>query len=159
VLPGWMHEAMVEPSAKVGAFGHGYTYSGHPVGCAAALKTLEIFERDRVFEHAATVGAYLQEQLRRFIDHPLVGEVRGVGLIAGIELVADKASKQPFEGAAVGAAMQRACQEAGLIVRALGNTVAVCPPLIITREQVDEMVDGLQKGLDATLEFVRKEGL
>ena len=159
VLPGWMHEAMVEPSAKVGAFGHGYTYSGHPVGCAAALKTLEIFERDRVFEHAAAVGAYLQERLRRFTDHPLVGEVRGVGLIAGIELVADKASKQPFEGGAVGATAQKACQDAGLIVRALGNTVAVCPPLIITEAQIDEMVEGLQKGLDATLEFVRKEGL
>ena len=159
VLPGWMHEAMIEPSAKVGAFGHGYTYSGHPVGCAAALKTLEIFGRDRVFEHAATMGTYLQEQLQRFTDHPLVGEVRGVGLIAGIELVADKASKRPFEGGIVGAATQKACQEAGLIVRALGNTVAVCPPLIITKEQIDEMVDGLQKGLDATLEFVRKEGL
>jgi len=159
VLPGWMHEAMVEPSAKVGAFGHGYTYSGHPVGCAAALKTLEIFERDRVFEHAAAVGAYLQERLQRFTDHPLVGEVRGVGLIAGIELVSDKASKRPFEGGAVGATAQKACQDAGLIVRALGNTIAVCPPLIITQAHIDEMVDGLQKGLDATLEFVRKEKL
>jgi adenosylmethionine-8-amino-7-oxononanoate aminotransferase len=154
-----MHEAMVEPSAKVGAFGHGYTYSGHPVGCAAALKTLEIFERDRVFEHAAAVGAYLQERLQRFTDHPLVGEVRGVGLIAGIELVSDKASKRPFEGGAVGATAQKACQDAGLIVRALGNTIAVCPPLIITQAHIDEMVDGLQKGLDATLEFVRKEKL
>lgn len=159
VLPGWMHEAMVEPSAKVGAFGHGYTYSGHPVGCAAALKTLEIFEREGVFDHAATVGAYLQKRLQRFTDHPLVGEVRGMGLIAGIELVSDKASKRPFEGGVVGATAQKACQDAGLIVRALGNTVAVCPPLIITKEQIDEMLEGLQKGLDATLAFVRKEGL
>ena len=74
-------------------------------------------------EHAATVGAYLQEQFQRFGDHPLVGEVRGVGLIAGIELVADKASKQPFESGAVGAAAQKACQDAGLIVRALGGAI------------------------------------
>jgi adenosylmethionine-8-amino-7-oxononanoate aminotransferase len=158
-IPGWMHDALIEPSSRVGAFGHGYTYSGHPVGCAVALKTLEIFQRDRVFDNAAAVGAYLQERLEAFKEHALVGEVRGLGLIAALELVADKQSKRAFEGTAVGAFTQQACQEAGLIVRSLGNTVAVCPPLVITRSQVDELVEMLGSGLDAALGFAKSKGL
>ena len=159
VIPGWMHEALVEPSSKVGIFGHGFTYSGHPVACATALKTLEIYQRDRIFEHAANVGAYLQARIVPLADHPLVGEVRGAGLIAGIELVADKASGQPFDGGSIGAFAQKACQDAGLIVRALGNTIALCPPLVITEQQVDELLDSLTRGLDATLDYALKEKL
>ena len=74
-----MYEAMVEPSNRAGVFGHGFTYSGHPVACAAALKAIEIYERDGLFAHAAEIGGYMQERLGEFIDHPLVGEVRGQG--------------------------------------------------------------------------------
>jgi adenosylmethionine-8-amino-7-oxononanoate aminotransferase len=150
VIKGEMYEKLVEPSAKVGMFGHGYTYSGHPVGCAVALKALEIYERDDIYGHAAQVGDYLQQRLREFEDHEIVGNVRGVGLIGAVEIVADKTTREPFDPSAAGF-LQQACQDSGLIGRALaGTTFAVCPPLIITRGQVDELIDILKKGLDAT---------
>jgi adenosylmethionine-8-amino-7-oxononanoate aminotransferase len=139
-------------------FGHGYTYSGHPVGCAVALKTLEIYQRDGIFDHAARVGGYFQRQLKTFAEHPLVGEVRGVGLLAALELVADKTSKTPFATGAVGAHCYQQCLENGLIVRAVaGNSIALCPPLIITEAQVDELLAKLRSALDSTLEFVVRE--
>jgi 4-aminobutyrate--pyruvate transaminase len=160
VIPGHMYEAMVESVSEVGVFGHGYTYSGHPVACAVASKVLDIYQRDHIFEHAASTGAYLQERLAVLSDHPLVGEVRGMGLIGAVELVANKTSKQPFVGNAVGGYCQKQCEEQGLILRALGgNSVAICPPLIITTEQVDELVDKLAVALDRTLDYVNAEGL
>lgn len=159
-IPGYMHEAMIAPSAKLGIFGHGYTYSGHPVACAAALKTLEIYERDDIFARAASVGEYMQQRLREFSQHSLVGEVRGRGLIAAIEMVADKDTGEAFEGGAVGAYAQKACQDNGLIVRAVaGSSIALCPPLVITEAHVDEIIESMGKALDATLGYVRKEGL
>ena len=153
-IPGYMHDAMIAPSAKVGLFGHGYTYSGHPVACAAALKTLEIYERDNIFAKAASVGLYMQERLREFEGHALVGEVRGRGLIAAIEMVANKKTAQAFDDGSVGAFAQKACQDNGLMVRALaGSSIALCPPLIITKSQVDEMIDALGRALDATLDY------
>lgn len=155
-----MYEAMIEPSAQVGAFGHGYTYSGHPVACAVALKTIEIYYRDNLFLHAAKVGDYLQQQLRQFSDHPLVGEVRGKGLIAGVELVANKVTKQPFKDGAVGAAAQQACQNRGLIVRTVaGSTIAFCPALTITESHVDEMIDKFSRSLDDTLAYAKQHNL
>ena len=160
VVTGDMYEAMIEPSAQVGVFGHGYTYSGHPVACAVASKVIDIYQRDKLFEHAASVGGYLQEKLRGFAGHPLVGEVRGVGLIAALELVANKESRQAFDGNAVGGFCQKICQDNGLLVRAMaGNAIALCPPLIITRAQVDELVDKLGRALDATLDHVTAQSL
>lgn len=142
IIRGDIYEAMREPSAKVGIFGHGYTYSGHPAGCAAALKTLEIYERDNVYAHAARMGEYLQGRLAALRDHPNVGEVRGAGLIAAVELVADKAARTPAVDMAKRATLL--CQDNGLIVRNVaGCALAVCPPLVITRAQVDELVDKL----------------
>ncbi len=150
----------MEPSAKVGVFGHGYTYSGHPVSCAVALKTIEIYERDGIYEHAAKTGEYLQSRLQQFANHPLVGEVRGVGMIAALELVANKTSKQAFEGGTVGAYTQQRCQENGLLLRAMaGNNLAFCPPLIIDTAQVDEIIDKVGKSLDETLDFVQQQKL
>ena len=157
VIKGDLYEALTEPSSQVGVFGHGYTYSGHPLGCAVALKTLEIYERDKLFEKAAKVGAYLQVKLRQLVDHPLVGEVRGRGLLAAIEMVANKNTGKPFEGGAVGAFCQQRCQEHGLIVRAVaGSSIALCPPLIITEKQVDELFEKMRKALDETFLFVTK---
>jgi 4-aminobutyrate--pyruvate transaminase len=132
IVRGDIHAALVEPSAKIGMFGHGYTYSGHPVSCAVALKTLEIYARDHIFEHAARVGDYLQRKLRILAEHPLVGEVRGVGLIAAVELVANKQARTPFEGGRVGIYAQQSAVDHGLIL-------------------------GL--ALDGTLAYVDKEGL
>ena len=160
VVTGDMYQAMIEPSAEVGVFGHGYTYSGHPVACAVASKVIDIYQRDQLFDHAARVGAYLQDKLRGFADHPLVGEVRGVGLIAALELVANKSSRTPFADNAVGGVCQKACQDNGLLVRAMsGNALALCPPLIITEAQVDELVDKLGRALQTTLDHVTENQL
>lgn len=160
VIPGAMYEAMVEQSAGVGVFGHGYTYTGHPVACAAALKALEIYERDSLFAKAAQTGAHMQSRLREFSHHELVGEVRGKGLIGAIELVANKETGKAFGDGKVGAFAQRACQEEGLLLRAVGgNSVAFCPPLIIEEAQIDEMVDKFSRALDSTFEFAKKEKL
>jgi len=146
VIRGELYQPMVEPSAEAGIFGHGYTYSGHPVACAAALKTLEIYERDGLYAHAARMGQYLQERLAPLVDHERVGEVRGAGLIAAVELVRDKNTREPDNAMAKRAALR--CQENGLIVRNVaGCALALCPPLIIERAQIDELVDKLAKSI------------
>ena len=160
VIPEYMHEAMIEPSSKVGVFGHGYTYTGHPAACAAALKTLEIYKRDNLFEHAAEIGEYLQTRLKEFDSHPLVGEVRGRGLLAAVELVANKHSGEAFNDTSVGAYAKQACQDNGLLIRAVGgNSIAFCPPLIITTDQIDEMVDKFSLSIQKTLQYANKESL
>ena len=160
VIPEYMHEAMIEPSSKVGVFGHGYTYTGHPAACAAALKTLEIYKRDDLFEHAAEMGEYLQTRLKEFDSHPLVGEVRGRGLLAAVELVANKHSGEAFNDTSVGAYAKQACQDNGLLIRAVGgNSIAFCPPLIITTDQIDEMVDKFSLSIQKTLQYANKESL
>ncbi len=160
VIKGDMYEAMIEPSSQVGVFGHGYTYSGHPTAAAVALKTLEIYERDNIFETAADVGEYLQRRLAEFRDHPLVGEVRGAGLLAAVEFVANKSTGEAFKGSAIGAYAQQACQKHGLITRSVaGSSLAFCPPLIITLEQVDELIEKFSKSLQDTLDYVVRENL
>ena len=160
VIPEYMHEAMIEPSSKVGVFGHGYTYTGHPAACAAALKTLEIYQRDNLFGHAADMGEYLQDKLSEFKNHPLVGEVRGRGLIGAVELVANKETGEAFKDLAVGAHAKQACQDNGLLVRAVGgNSIAFCPPLIISTDQIDEMIDKFGQALQKTHEYAQQQGL
>ncbi len=158
VIPGKMYDAMIEETAKNGVFGHGYTYSAHPVAAAVALKTLEIYERENLFAKAAETGDYLQTRLAEFRDHPLVGEVRGAGMIAAVELVANKETGAAFENAgAVGGFAANACQNHGLISRPVaGASLALCPPLITTKAQIDEIVEKMGKALDDTQAFVSK---
>jgi len=159
-IRGDMYERLKAPSGKVGVFGHGYTYSGHPTSCAVALKTLEIYERDQVFAHAARVGSYMQQQLRQFESHPLVGEVRGIGLIAALEIVANKSSRDSFPTAEIVQFLQSRAQEHGLLIRALGSTsVGICPPLIITERQIDEIIGSLGTALDETRQHAERQGL
>jgi 4-aminobutyrate--pyruvate transaminase len=155
-----VYEAMIEQSANAGAFGHGYTYSGHPVACAVANKALEIYQRDQIFEKAAVTGDYLQQRIREFADHPLVGEVRGSGLLGAIELVANKQTGEPFANGAVGAYAQKAAQDQGLLIRAVaGSSLGICPPLIITTQQIDEMIEKLAEALDNSLDYCTQEQL
>ncbi|MDK2779640.1 MAG: aminotransferase class III-fold pyridoxal phosphate-dependent enzyme [Pseudomonadota bacterium] len=157
-IRGDMYEAMIEPSNKLGVFGHGYTYSGHPVACAVALKTLEIYERDNLFAKAAETGDYLQSKLQQYADHPLVGEVRGRGLIAAIDL--QNTAKDEAFPAEVSYYLAKACQDNGLILRAVGGTaIAFCPPLIITTAQIDEMMEKFAKAMAATEAYVQEQGL
>ncbi|TDH59020.1 aminotransferase class III-fold pyridoxal phosphate-dependent enzyme [Dankookia rubra] len=145
-----IHAALLEGSKRNGSFGHGYTYGGHPVACAVALETLAIYEERDMVGHVQAVSPAFLDGLGALRDHPLVGDVRGVGLIAGVELMADKAKKEPFPaGAKVGLLVQEKCHAAGLIVRAIGDRIAFTPPLIITAAQIGEMCRRFRAGLDA----------
>lgn len=150
-VPEDMYQAMLDESEKIGAFGHGYTYTGHPLCTAVGVKALEIYERENIVGHVQSVAPLFQQRLKALGDHPLVGEARGVGLIGGVELVADKASKAPFDPKrTIGLQAANRCQEEGLIIRAIGDTIAICPPLIIQEDEVNALFDSLERGLDKT---------
>lgn len=161
MVPDTMYDAMVAESRKIGAFGHGFTYSGHPVSAAVAIKTLEIYQRDGIVEQAAAKAPMFQARLAKLADHPLVGEARGLGLIGGVELVADKSSKRSFDPkAGVAARCVREAEQQGLIVRSLINdTLSVCPPLVISPAEIDELFDRLTRALDRTLDWTKREKL
>jgi putrescine aminotransferase len=128
-----------------GPFQHGFTYSGHPTACAVGLRNLQIIEDERLVERAATIGAHLHKRLQDLRTHEIVGDVRGLGLLAGIELVRDRESKESFD-ASVGAARRvwLAALDEGVIVRSLpGDVISICPPFVISETQIDRMVDVL----------------
>ena len=161
MVPEIMYQALLTESGKLGGFNHGFTYSGHPVAAAVAVKTLEIYARDKIFAGAAARMPQFQAQLRKLGEHPLVGEARGMGLMGGLELVADKASKRAFDPKrGVAARCVRFAEEEGLIVRAvIGDTVTACPPLIIKADEIDELFARLSRALDRTLDWVKREKL
>jgi 4-aminobutyrate--pyruvate transaminase len=134
---------LADESARRGLFGHGLTAGGHPVTTAVALENLRIIEERGLVEQAARVGAHLQDGLaRRLRDHPMVGEVRGIGLIAGVELVTDRATRAPWQKAGrLGARAAELMLDAGVILRAMGDTLAICPPLITTEADIDRILD------------------
>jgi len=155
-----IYQAIADNSAKLGSFGHGYTYSAHPVAAAVALETLKIYEERDIVGHVRAVAPRLQEGLRRFASHPLVGEVRGIGLIAAVELVADKATKTPFDPLGkVGGFFTARAQAQGVIFRNLGDTIACCPPMIIKEAEIDELLAGFATALDETATWVAEQGL
>ncbi|HEY4820057.1 MAG TPA: aminotransferase [Xanthobacteraceae bacterium] len=161
MLPEIMYQALLSESRKLGGFHHGFTYSGHPVAAAVAVKTLEIYARDKIFERAAARIPQFQQHLKRLGEHPLVGEARGLGLMGGLELVADKRAKRAFDPKqGVAARCVRLAEEEGLIVRAvIGDTVTVCPPLIISAAEIDELFGRLARALDRTLDWAKRERL
>ncbi|MGN7741385.1 aspartate aminotransferase family protein [Pseudomonas sp. 22526] len=135
-----------------GDFAHGFTYSGHPVAAAVALENLRIMRDEKIIERVkAEAAPYLQKRLRELNDHPLVGEVRGVGLLGAIELVQDKATRARYVGKGVGMICRQFCFDNGLIMRAVGDTMIIAPPLVITKEEIDELVSKARKCLDLTL--------
>ena len=160
-VPEVAYQAMLDESRKIGTFGHGFTYSGHPVAAAVALKALDIYARERIAEQAAHKTPQFQTRLAALGKHPLVGEARGMGLVGGVELVADKKTKRSFEPkAGVGARAVRYAEEEGLIVRfLLGDVVSICPPLIIAPAEIDELFDRLERALDRTLAWAKHERL
>jgi 4-aminobutyrate--pyruvate transaminase len=161
MIPEKMYEAMLDESRKIGTFGHGFTYSGHPVSCAVALKTLEIYERDGIVAKVAQKAPAFLSRLTALADHPIVGEARGHGLIGGIEIVADKATKRQYDAKrGVAAKCVALAQEEGLIVRSLmGDRIALCPPLIISEPDIEEVFDKLERALDRTADWIKREGL
>jgi 4-aminobutyrate--pyruvate transaminase len=160
IVPEFLYEPIADESGKVGLFGHGFTYSGHPVAAAVALRTLEIYEERKLYQHVRNMTPRFQARLHRLAEHPLVGEARGVGLVGACELVQNKETKAVFDPkASVGAKCMAFCQQRGLIVRAIGDAVAICPPYVVTDAQIDEIFDLFGKGLDDTLEWARRERL
>lgn len=156
-----MYEAMLEQSKKIGTFGHGFTYTAHPLAAAVACKTLEIYEKRNIVEQVRGLSPTFENRVAALADHPLVGNSRAKGLIGAVELVADKATKRAFDASqGVGVAAMNNAQKHGLIVRAMGgDIVAFCPPLIIDDAQINEMFDKFEKGLDDTEAWVAQEGL
>jgi 4-aminobutyrate--pyruvate transaminase len=142
-------QAMLAESRKLGTFGHGFTYAGHPVSAAVAIETLKIYEERDIVGHVRRIAPRFQARLRALADHPLVGEARGIGLVGALEFVRDKVTKAPFDPAGtVGPAVQAAVLEEGVILRAIRDAIAICPPLIITEAQIDDLFDALGRGLD-----------
>jgi 4-aminobutyrate--pyruvate transaminase len=156
-----LYDVLLAQSDKLGIFGHGYTYSSHPVPAAVALETLKIYEERDILTHVRGVGAYLQAGLRSHADHPLIGDARGVGLIGALEIVSDKNTRASFDPkAGVGAFLVRRAQHHGVILRNMpGDIVAFCPPLIVTEREIDEMFAGFGKALDDTSNMLREKGL
>jgi 4-aminobutyrate--pyruvate transaminase len=143
-----IYQALADNSAKIGVFAHGFTASGHPVATAVALENLNIIEERDLVGNCAALAPQFQARLREFTGHAYVGEARGIGLIGALELVADKKSKAAFEKpGAAGARLAELCQEEGLIIRAIGDIIAFCPPLVINSAEVDEMFDRFARAL------------
>ncbi|MGK0498404.1 MAG: putrescine aminotransferase [Oceanicoccus sp.] len=139
---------------KCGELAHGYTYSGHPVAAAVAIANLKILRDEKIVEKVdKDTGPYLQKRWRELADHPLVGEARGVGLLAAIELVQDKEKRQFFpQQGKVGGLCRDFCIKNGLVMRAVGDTMIISPPLIMTREHIDELIEKAKLSLDQTLQ-------
>lgn len=158
--PVW--RTLVEGGEQFGVFGHGYTYSAHPTGAAAAMANLDLIEREDLVAASAAQGRYLHERLAAaFGEHPLVGEIRGFGLIGAIELVARKDPPEAFDmKLAVAGRVAKAALARGVITRALpnSNALAFSPPLVITRDEIDTLVGGVREALDQVTEELENEG-
>jgi 4-aminobutyrate--pyruvate transaminase len=145
---------IAEQSADIGALGHGFTYSGHPVAAAVAVETLKVYEEMDLLARVRETEPVLQEGIRHFADHPLVGEATGIGMLAVAELIEDRATKKAFDPARkIGPYLVERAKEHGLIVRAMGDRIAFSPPLIIEPDQIRDMFAMFSKALDETTEW------
>jgi 4-aminobutyrate--pyruvate transaminase len=156
-----LYEILLAQSDKLGIFGHGYTYSAHPVPAAVALETLKIYEERDIVAQVRRVGPRMQAGIRSYAEHPLIGEARGIGLIGAVELVRDKATKQSFDPkAGIAAHLVRRAQHHGAILRNMpGDVVAFSPPLIISEAEIDEMMACFGRALDDTWTMVKEKQL
>ncbi len=154
-----IYDVISVPQADGALFTHGYTYSGHPVSCAAAIKNIEIMEREQLCEHVMDMGAYFEAQVKSLEDLPIVGEVRGRKFMMCIENVANKESKELINpDAAVGNRIADHCQARGLIVRPLAHMNVLSPPLTLSKENVDFLVKTLRDSIEATTEDLKRDG-
>ncbi|UCF94404.1 MAG: aminotransferase [Desulfobacterales bacterium] len=141
-------------------FAHGFTYCGHPVACAAALKNIEILEREKILDHVREVGPYFEKRLKTLSDLPIVGDVRGSHLMMCVEFVADKETKKRFPDAVdIGKVVSNQADARGLIVRPVGNLNVMSPALVITAEQIDHIVGTLRESIEAATSELQKKGL
>ncbi len=151
-----VRDEVVKVLNEGGDFNHGFTYSGHPVAAAVGLENIRILSEEKIVERVKSQTApYLQKRLRELSDHPLVGEVRGVGMLGAIELVKDKATRERYVGKGAGMICRTFCFNNGLIMRAVGDTMIISPPLVITSAEIDELIEKARKCLDLTLESLQ----
>jgi 4-aminobutyrate--pyruvate transaminase len=150
-----------QESGKIGTFGHGYTYTGHPVASAVALRTIEIYQRRDIVGHVREIAPLFLKRLKALEAHPLVGEAAGVGLIGAVELVADKKAKRNFDPTKqVAATVNNFALEEGLIVRPLlSDRLAFCPPLVIDEAETNELFDRFERALAKGLDWATREKL
>ncbi len=154
-----MADVVEENSGKIGVFGHGFTYGGHPLGCAVALKTLEIYQRRDIVGQVRAKAPLFQRLLRKYAEHPLVGEARGVGLVGALEVSPDRKTAATFaQPGKVGARLSAELVARGVIGRAIGDVLAFCPPMIITEDEIEAIFAPMEAALDATLHWAKAEG-
>ncbi len=154
-----LYQEILAAKAETAVFSNGFTYSGHPVACVAALKNIEIMEREDLFGHVRKIAPHFQERLHALGDLPLVGDVRGLGLMGCVECVSDRKTKEPFPWEmGVGAAIDRRCQENGLLLRPMGHLCVFSPPLVISTSQVDHMFDIMHKAISETADELVRAG-
>ena len=155
-----LHQDVIDRSGDSATFSMGFTYSGHPVAMAAALKNIEIMEREDICGHVRTVGPYFEERLRGLLDLPLVGDVRGMRFMMCVEAVKDRETREVFgQDAEIGARITRHCKTRGLLVRPIGHMNVLSPPLTLTRDQIDRLVDTLRESIVATQDDLVRESL
>ena len=153
-----VYQGIAEQSAKLGALGHGYTMGGHPVGAAVALEALRIYDEDHILDRVRNTAPVLQAGLRRFENHPLVGNVRGTGLIGALEFMADPKSKTPFDAALkVSVKVMDSLRRQGVLLRALGDSLVCSPPLIISGEDIEVMMSALAVALDEVYGWTQQQ--
>ncbi|MGB0499030.1 MAG: aminotransferase [Rubricella sp.] len=153
-----MAEAIERHTGEIGVLGHGFTYGGHPMGCAVGVAALDIYEKRGIVEHVKAIAPGFQARLRSYADHPLVGEARGIGLVGALELT--PGGNALFDPAGkVGARMAMELVDRGVILRAMGDTLGFCPPMIITEEELDALFAPMEAALDATHAWAKAEGL
>lgn len=154
------YDVISVPQAEGAMFTHGFTYSGHPVCCAAGLKNIEIMEREDICGHVREVGPYLEEQLDTLRDLPIVGDVRGSHFMMCVENVADKETKALFAPEVqIGNRIAEACEARGVLVRPIAHLNVLSPPLILTRTQIDLLVSTLREGITQVLDDLTREGV
>ena len=155
-----IYDVISRPRGQDMYFSHGFTYSGHPVACAVGLKNMQIMEKDGILQHVRQLGPYFQEQLGSLADLEIVGEVRGLGMMVGIECVANKATKELFAPEVeISKRIAFYCRQKGLIIRPLLHLLILSPPLIITKEQIDTVEQVLRESIGQVMDDLAREGI
>ena len=155
-----LYEAMIAQSEKIGVFGHGYTYTGHPVGCAIAIKAIEIYKRDDMLGKVRRLAPIFADRIRRLTERRFIHNGRSVGLLGAFEFVADKERRRAFpQKSGVGTYCSNECQKLGFLTRFLDNTGALCPPLTISEAELHEMFDIIEAAIELTEAWIEKNAL
>ncbi|HLG47902.1 MAG TPA: aspartate aminotransferase family protein [Reyranella sp.] len=155
-----VYQALMSESDKIGTWGHGFTYSGHPVAAAVALEAQKIYDEIDLFGHAKRLSPVFQKHIKSFDDHPLVGEAMGIGMFGALEVVKDKKTKEAFDLVADGAGLKvyNHAVQRGLFIRNMGDRIAICPPLIINESELADLFSRLRQSLDAAMGELKAEG-